>query len=230
MHLTADSRNATPQIRPGEKSALSARNFLDSVGITRSIAEYRRSQRIYTQGDPATTALYIQRGGVKLTVVNPVGKEAVVAVLGPGDYFGEGIMVGQSIRMGTATAIVATTVLAMKKSEMVRLLHTEQEFSDRFITYMLSRNIRSEEALIDQLFNSAEKRLARALLLLAGSGIQDRHEKLLPKLSQETLAEMIGTTRSRVNFFMKKFTKMGFIGYDGGLHINASLLNVVLHE
>jgi CRP/FNR family transcriptional regulator, cyclic AMP receptor protein len=229
MQLAVDSRNTTPKIRPREKSALHARSFLDSAGITRRIAEYRRSQRIYTQGDPATTVLYIQEGGVKLTIVNPVGKEAVVAVHGPGDFFGEGVMAGQFARTGTATAIIPTTILAIKKSEIVRLLHTKQEFSDRFITYMLSRTIRTEEDLIDQLFNSAEKRLARALLLLAGSGIQDRHEKMLPKLSQEALAEMIGTTRSRVNFFMKKFTKMGFIGYGDGLHINPSLRNFVLH-
>jgi CRP/FNR family transcriptional regulator, cyclic AMP receptor protein len=229
MQLAADSRNSTPKIKPREKSALQARSLLDSAGITRRIAEYRRSQRIYTQGDPATTVMCIQQGGVKLTVVNPVGKEAVVAVFGPGDFFGEGIMAGQSARMGTATAIIPTTILAIRKSEMVHLLHTEHEFSDCFITYMLSRTIRTEEALIDQLFNSAEKRLARALLLLAGSGIQDRHEKMFPKLSQEALAEMIGTTRSRVNFFMKKFSKMGFIGYGDGLHINPSLRNFVLH-
>jgi CRP/FNR family transcriptional regulator, cyclic AMP receptor protein len=229
MKLAVDSRNTNSKTRPREKNAFRARSFLDSAGITRRILEYRRSQRIYTQGDPAVTVHYIQQGGVKLSVVNPVGKEAVVAVFGPGDFFGEGGMAGQSVRIGTATAITLTTVLVIKKSEMIRVLHTEHEFSDSFISYMLSRNIRTEEDLIDQLFSSSEKRLARTLLLLAGSGIQDAREKMLPKLSQEMLAEMIGTTRSRVNFFMKQFTRKGLIGYDGGLHINPSLRNFVLH-
>jgi CRP-like cAMP-binding protein len=192
--------------------------------------KYLRSERIYSQGDPATTVLYIQRGGVKLSVVNPVGKDAVVAVLGPGDFFGEGSMAGQSVRVRTATAITPATILAIGKNEMIRVLHTEHEFSDRFISYMLSRNNRVEEDLIDQLFNSSEKRLARALLLLARYGMQEEPQKMLPKLSQEMLAEMIGSTRSRVNFFMAKFRRLGFIGYDGGLHINPSLLSVVLHE
>jgi CRP/FNR family transcriptional regulator, cyclic AMP receptor protein len=230
MKVAVDSRNTKSKVKTKDKNAFHAQAFFDSAGITRRILEYRRSQRIYSQGDPATTVLYIQRGGVKLSVVNPVGKEAIVAVLGPGDFFGEGGMAGQPVRMGTATAITPTTLFVIETNVMIRVLHTEHEFSDRFIWYMLSRIIRTEEDLIDQLFNSSEKRLARALLLLARSGIQDPPEKMLPKLSQEALAEMIGTTRSRVNFFMKHFTKMGFIGYDGGLHINPSLLNVFLHE
>ena len=208
-----------------------AQAFLDSAGVARRIVEYGRSQRFYSQGDPATTVMYVQKGGVKLSVVNEVGKEAVVAMLGPGDFFGEGGMAGQSVRMGAATAITPTTVLVIEKEEMIRVLHAEHAFSDRFLSYMLSRNIRIEQDLVDQLFNSSEKRLARTLLLLARYGKEDRPQKMLPKVSQETLAEMIGTTRSRVNFFMNKFRKLSFIKYNkGGLHINTSLLSVVLHE
>jgi CRP-like cAMP-binding protein len=230
MNGTANPRSNKPKIKPKGKNAFSAQAFLDSVGIPRRITKYRRSQRIHSQGDPATDVLYIREGGVKLSVVNPFGKEAVVAILGPGDFLGEGGMASQAVRISTATAITPTTLLVIEKNEMVRVLHTEHEFSDRFIAYMLSRNIRTEEALIDQLFNSSEKRLARALLLLTRYGSQDEPLKWLPKVSQEMLAEMIGTTRTRVSFFMTKFRKLGFIGYDGGLHINPSLLSVVLHE
>jgi len=192
--------------------------------------EYRKSQKIYSQGDPTDTVLYIQKGQIKLSVVNEVGKEAVVAMLGRGDFIGEGGLAGQAVRIGTATAITPTTILVIEKKEMIRMLHAEQAFSDRFIAYVLARNIRIEQDLIDQLFNSSEKRLARTLLLLARYGKEDQPQKMLPKVSQETLAEMIGTTRSRVNFFMNKFKKLGFIQYNGGLHINTSLLSVVLHE
>ena len=174
--------------------------------------------------------MYIQEGGVRLTVVNETGKEAVVAILGPGDFFGEGCLAGQSICMATASTISPTTVLVIEKNEMIRVLHEEHEFSDRFIAHMLARNIRAEEDLIDQLFNSSEKRLARTLLLLARYGGQGQPQKVLPNVSQGMLAEMIGTTRSRVNFFMNKFRKLGFIQYNGGLHVNNSLLSVVLHE
>lgn len=167
---------------------------------------------------------------MKLTVVNESGKEAVVAILKPGDFFGEGCLAGQSKYMATATTIAPTTVLVIEKDEMIRVLHKEHEFSDRFIAYILGRNIRVEEDLIDQLFNSSEKRLARTLLLLARYGAPGRPQKVLPKVSQETLAEMIGTTRSRVNFFMNKFRKLGFIEYNGETHINDSLLSVVLHD
>jgi CRP/FNR family transcriptional regulator, cyclic AMP receptor protein len=207
-----------------------AQAFLDSGGVARRVVEYGRSQKFYSQGDPATSVIYVQKGGVKLSVVNEVGKEAVVAILGPGDFFGEGGMAGQTVRMGTATAITPTTVLVIEKQEMIRVLHGEHEFSDRFVAHMLARNIRTEQDLIDQLFNSSEKRLARTLLLLARYGKEDQPQKMLPKISQEMLAEMIGTTRSRVNFFMNKFRKLGFIRYNGGLHINTSLLSVVLHE
>ena len=204
--------------------------FLDTAGVSRKIAEYRRKESIYAQGDAAESVMYVQKGGVKLSVVNGSGKEAVVAMFGPTDFFGEGCMAGQAIRMGTATAITPTTLLVIEKQELLRVLHAEQELSDHFIRYMLAHNIRVEEDLVDQLFNSSEKRLARTLLLLARYGKQDQPVRILPKVSQETLANMVGTTRSRVNFFMNKFRKLGFIKYNGGLQINTSLLSVVLHD
>lgn len=208
-----------------------AQSFLDSAGVARRIVVYRRSQKIYSQGDPATSVMYVQKGGVKLSVVNDVGKEAVVALLGPADFFGEGSMAGQSVRMGMATAITPTTVLVIEKNEMIRVLHTEHAFSDRFVSYILSRNIRIEEDLIDHLFNSSEKRLARTLLLLARYGKEPERQEMLPKVSQEMLAEIVGTTRPRINYFMNKFRNLGFIQYDkGGLHIHSSLLSVVLHD
>jgi CRP/FNR family transcriptional regulator, cyclic AMP receptor protein len=207
-----------------------AQAFLDSAGVARKVAEFKKKEAIFSQGDPAKNVLYIRKGAVRLSVVNETGKEAVVAVLGPGDFFGEGCLAGQTIRIGSATAIATTTALEIEKKEMIRVLHVEHAFSDRFIAYMLSRNIRVEEDLVDQLFNSSEKRLARTLLLLARYGKEDKPQKVLPKISQEMLAEMVGTTRSRVNFFMNKFRKLGFIKYNGGLHIDTSLLSVVLHE
>ena len=192
--------------------------------------EFGRKETIYSQGDLSKNVLYIQKGGVRLSVVNETGKQAVVAVLGPGDFFGEGCLAGQPRRIGTATAIAATTTLVIDKTEMIRVLHVEHEFSDRFISFMLARNIRIEEDLVDQLFNSSEKRLARTLLLLARYGKEDKPQRVLPKISQEMLAEMVGTTRSRVNFFMNKFKKLGFIKYNGGLQINNSLLSIVLHD
>jgi CRP/FNR family transcriptional regulator, cyclic AMP receptor protein len=230
MSRIAKSSKAKSRIKLKEKHVFDAQAFLDSAGVARKVAEYRRSQKIYSQGDPATSVIYIQKGGVKLSVVNEAGKEAVVAILGPGDFFGEGCLAGQSVCMGTAMAITPTTALTIGKNEMVRVLHEEHELSDRFISYMLGRNIRIEEDLVDQLFNSSEKRLARTLLLLARYGKQGQPEKMIPKVSQEMLAEMIGTTRSRVNFFMNKFRKMGFIHYNGGLQVHNSLLSVVLHE
>jgi CRP/FNR family cyclic AMP-dependent transcriptional regulator len=212
------------------KAQFNTQEFLDSAGVARKVAEYKRKETIFSQGDPCRNVFYIQKGGVRLSVVNESGKEAVVAVLGPGDFFGEGCLAGQPIRIGTATSIAPTTALIIEKSEMVRVLHSEHEFSDRFITFMLARNIRIEEDLVDQLFNSSEKRLARTLLLLARYGKEDKLQRVLPKVSQEMLAEMVGTTRSRVNFFMNKFRKLGFIKYNGGLQIDNSLLSVVLHE
>jgi len=212
------------------KKAFDAPQFLDSAGVARKVAEFRTKETIFSQGDPCRNVFYIQKGGVRLSVVNEMGKEAVVAVLGPGDFFGEGCLAGQPIRIGTATAIAPTTALIIEKSEMVRVLHSEHEFSDRFISFMLARNVRIEEDLVDQLFNSSEKRLARTLLLLARYGKEDKLQRVLPKVSQEMLAEMVGTTRSRVNFFMNKFRKLGFIKYNGGLQVDTSLLSVVLHD
>jgi len=204
--------------------------FLDSAGLGRKVTKFRGKETVFAQGDPAKNAMYIQEGGAKLTVVNESGKEAVVGILGPGDFLGEGCLAGQSNYLVTATTISPTSVLVIERDEMIRALHEEHEFSDRFIAYMLARNIRVEEDLIDQLFNSSEKRLARTLLLLARYGRPGHPHKVLPKVSQEMLAEMIGTTRSRVNFFMNKFRKLGFIQYDGEIRVNDSLLSVVLHD
>ena len=210
--------------------AFDAETFLASAGAARKVVEYQGKATIFAQGDSSKHVMYIQKGSVKLTVINEVGKEAVVAMLGPGDFFGEGCLAAQKICIATATATMPTVVLAIERDEMNRVLHTQHAFSDRFIKHMLSRNIRVEEDLVDQLFNSTEKRLARTLLLLARYGKKEEPQKVLAKISQETLAEMIGTTRSRVNLFMNKFKKLGFIHNDGGLHINSSLLSVVLHE
>jgi CRP/FNR family cyclic AMP-dependent transcriptional regulator len=230
MREIAKSSSTKSKRKSTQKLAFDAQAFLDSSGVSRRIKELKKAEAIYAQGDAAESVLYLQSGGVKLTVLNEVGKEAVVAILGPGDFFGEGSLAGQPIRMGTATAITPAAVLVIKKSEMFKVLHAEHGLSDLFIKFMLARNIRIEADLVDQLFNSSEKRLARTLLLLARYGKQDQPHGVLPKMSQETLAEMIGTTRSRVNFFMNKFRKLGFIKYNGGLQINTSLLSVVLHE
>ncbi len=221
------SNGMKPERHP---AALTHKTFLIQPVCRERLWTFGKRQTIYSQGDASKNVLYIQQGGVKLCVVNETGKEAVVAMLGPGDFFGEGCLAGQPKRMGSAIAITATTALVIDKNEMIRVLHAEHEFSDRFIAYMLSRNIRIEEDLVDQLFNSTEKRLARTLLLLARYGKDDSPQRVLPKISQETLAETIGTTRSRVNLFMNKFKKLGFIKYNGGLQINSSLLSVVLHE
>jgi CRP-like cAMP-binding protein len=205
------------------------RKFLESAGIKRKIAKYSRSAVVFAQGEPATDVFYVQLGSIKLSVLSRTGKEAVVAVLGPGDFFGEGCLAGQPRRMATASALGASTVLVIEKPQMLDLLHSEPTLADRFLLHMLARNIRIEEDLIDQLFNSSEKRLARALLLLARYGKPDQ-PLTLPKLSQETLAEMVGTTRSRVNFFMNKFRELGFIEYNGEIKVNSSLLTVVLHD
>lgn len=204
--------------------------FLKSAGVATTIAQYARSQKIYAQGDPAKSVMYIQEGGVKLSVVSAVGKQAIVALLGPGDFFGEGCLAGLPFRMGTATAITPTTASLIEKKEMIRVLHKEHKLSDRFIAYLLTRNIRVEQDLVDQLFNSTEKRLARALLLVARYGKEDQPQKTLPKVSHETLAEMVGTTRPRVSVLMNKFRKLGFIDYNGGLQVHDSLLSVILHE
>ena len=203
---------------------------LDWTGVRTERLEYGPAAMIFAQGDPATSVLYVETGAVRLSVLSHAGKEAVVAVLDGGYFFGEGCLAGQSRRMATATAMVPSTILAVEKPEMVRQLHSRPAFADRFLTHMLTRNIRIEEDLIDQLFNSSEKRLARTLLLLARYGEREATHLELPRVSQELLAEMVGTTRSRVNFFMNKFRKLGFIEYNGGLKIHDSLLSVVLHD
>jgi CRP/FNR family cyclic AMP-dependent transcriptional regulator len=204
--------------------------YLQTAGVARKIENYRKGQTIFTQGEPCHSVMYIQRGGVKLAITSHEGKEAVIALLNPGEFFGEGCIAGQPMRSSTAVATDSTDVLVIGKQEMIRVLHEEHEFSDRFVSYMLRRNVRVEEDLADQLFNSSEKRLARALLLVARYGKEEQPEKVVAKISQETLAEMIGTTRSRVSFFMNRFRKLGYIKYNGGLSINSSLLRVVLHD
>jgi CRP/FNR family transcriptional regulator, cyclic AMP receptor protein len=230
LKKTTISRPSLATIATKKAPAFDVQAFLDSAGVARTIVEFRRKETVFSQGDTSSSVMYIQKGGVKLSVVSASGKEAVVAILGPGDFLGEGGLAGQPLRMATAKAVTPTSVLAIETKEMVRVLHAENALSDRFIAYMLQRNIRTEEDLIDQLFNSSEKRLARTLLLLARYGKETKSQRVIPKISQETLAEMVGTTRSRVNFFMNRFRKMGFIKYNGTLEINDALLSVVLHD
>jgi CRP/FNR family cyclic AMP-dependent transcriptional regulator len=207
-----------------------AEAFLRCAGAGKTVATYRPTDVIFSQGDASDSVMYIQQGGVKLSVLSRGGKEAVLAMLGAGDFFGERALAGHPVRLETATAVAATKVLIIPKQQMIRLLHDQHALSDRFIAHMLARNVRIEEDLIDQLFNSSEKRLARTLLLLARYGKPDQTHRVLPRISQETLAEMVGTTRSRVNFFMNKFRKLGFIEYNGGLKVNHSLLTVIVHD
>ena len=202
---------------------------MTSSGAAGRVATYSKGKVIYSQGQPSDAVMYIQKGGIKITVLSRTGKEAVVAMLGPGDFFGEGAMTGQSIRIGTATATMPTTVLIIEKGVMLGLLREQPTFSERFLAYLLARNLRIEADLVDHLFNSSEKRLARTLLLLARYG-QANPQRTLPKISQETLAEMIGVTRTRVNFFMTKFRRLGFIEYNGRLKVNTSLLSILLHD
>jgi CRP/FNR family transcriptional regulator, cyclic AMP receptor protein len=203
--------------------------FLESAGVARTVRKYERSAVIFSQGDAATDVFYIQNGSVKMSVLSRTGKEAVVAVLGQGDFFGEGCLAGQPRRIATASAMSTSTVLVVEKPQMLEMLHTQTTLAERFLAHMLARNIRVEEDLVDQLFNSSEKRLARVLLLLARYGKADQPLRI-PKMSQETLAEIVGTTRSRVNFFMNKFRDLGFIEYNGDIKVNSSLLTVVLHD
>jgi CRP-like cAMP-binding protein len=209
-----------------------AQSYLESAGLGKQVASYARKAIVFSQGDPCDSVLYLRTGAIQLSVLSHAGKEAVIAALGPGDFLGEGALSGQPLRLETATATMASTALVVPKRQMIRLLHSQHAFADRFIAHMLVRNARLEADLVDQLFNSSEKRLARTLLLLARYGQEGDTKPLgkLPKISQETLAEMVGTTRSRVNFFMNKFKKLGFIEYNGGLKINASLLAVVVHD
>jgi CRP-like cAMP-binding protein len=206
------------------------KTFLAKVGKGRTLADYKKNQKVFSQGDLADAIFYIQTGKLKLTVVSQQGKEAVVAILGAGDFFGEGCLAGQAMRMSSAATMTECSIMRLEKSSVVRLIHDEPSFSELFLRYLLSRNIRIEEDLVDQLFNSSEKRLARVLLLMANFGKEDKPEPVIPKISQETLAEIVGTTRSRVSFFMNRFRKLGFIEYNGGLHVHSSLLNIVLHD
>jgi len=204
--------------------------YLVKVQGGETVKEYRKKQTIFVQGSPADAVFYIEKGKVKLTVLSARGKEAVVAILGSGDFFGEGGLAGQPLRMATATSMTECSILRVNKETMIQTLHDEHAFSELFMSYLLSRNTRIEEDLVDQLFNSSEKRLARILLLLTRFGKEGQHELVVPRVSQETLAEMVGTTRSRVSFFMNKFRKLGLIDYNGGLHVHSSLLSIVLHD
>jgi len=214
-----------------KKRPFDTQDFLESPGLGKRVLTYARGNVIFSQGDPCSGVLYVQDGGIRLSVLSQGGKEAIVATLGQGDFLGEGSLAGQPVRLETATATMVTSILLLPRRQMIRLLHSEPAFSDRFIEHMVIRNARLEADLVDQLFNSSEKRLARTLLLLARYGNGDKPQRVLPAVSQEALAEMIGTTRSRVNFFLNSFRKRGFIEYDGaGLTINPSLLSVVVHE
>jgi CRP/FNR family transcriptional regulator, cyclic AMP receptor protein len=217
-------------VAPKRVRQFDVRSFLESGGVENETITFPSNAVIYRQGDPAAAVMYLRKGRVKLSVVSGGGKEAVLGVLERGDFFGEGCLAGQSVRMGSVTAMIATTVLVIRKERMSQLLQEQPAFSNLFIAYMLSRNIRIEEDLVDQLFNSSEKRLARILLLLARYGKQETAYRVIPKVSQEVLAEMVGTTRSRVNFFMNKFRKLGFIEYNGDLKIHDSIMSVVLHD
>ena len=219
----------TAAAAPKNRRTFDVETFLESAGPARKVSRYRAGQPVFSQGDPANDIRYLQKGAIKLSVLSQIGKEAVIAMLGPGDFFGEGALAGQPLRIGTATAMTTCSVLVIDKDAVIRLLREEPTFSNRFLSYMLTRNIRIEADLVDQLFNSSEKRLARTLLLMARYGDSNPH-RVLPKISQETLAEIIGSTRTRVNYFMNKFRKLGFIEYNGGLKVNSSLLTVVLHD
>jgi CRP/FNR family cyclic AMP-dependent transcriptional regulator len=215
--------------KPKSRGSFDAQAYLDSTGPARTVVKYRQGDVVFAQGDSADDVRYLQKGVIKVSVISRIGKEAVVAMLVPGDFFGEGALAGGLVRIETATAMAPSSVLIIEKQAMVDLLHNEPRFADRFLSHMLTRNIRIEADLVDQLFNSSEKRLARTLLLLARYG-QSNPQRTLPKISQETLAEMIGATRSRVNFFMNKFRKLGLIEYNGTLKVNSSLLTIVLHD
>ena len=217
-------------MRKRVKASFNPKLFLAKVGEGKTISKYQKDQIVFSQGQVADAVFYIQKGKIKLTVLSEHGKEAVVAMLGPGDFFGEGCLNGHALRIATTRAMDECTITRLEKAAMIAAIHKEPNFSELFMAYLLSRNSRIEEDLIDQLFNSSEKRLARLLLLLANFGKEGRPEPIMGTFSQETLAEMIGTTRSRVSFFMNKFRKMGFIEYNGGLHVHSSLLNIVLHD
>ena len=216
--------------RSAAKWSFDVGQYLTTSGVKKTLVSYRKAQTIFSQGEKCGSVFYLKTGGVKITVISSTGKEAVVALLRPGDFFGEGCIAGQPLRVSTATAMESSSALKIEKKEMIRVIHEEHEFSDRFVAHMLKRNVRIEEDLVDQLFNSSEKRLARALLLVARYGNNQEPQKVVAKISQETLAEMVGTTRSRVSYFMNKFRKLGFIKYNGGMQVHDSLLRVILHD
>ena len=222
----------TPLVAAKKLSKFDPKAFLSTIDGGRKIAAFAKKQTIFVQGDSSGAVFYIQKGKVKLTVVSKIGKEATIGILNEGDFFGEGCLTGQALRMCSATAMADCSVMQIDKKSMMEVLHREHAFSDMFVAFLLARNIRYEEDLVDQLFNSSEKRLARILLLLAHFGKEGKPESVVPKISQEMLAEMIGTTRSRVSFFMNRFRKLGFIDYDAGsgLQVHSSLLHVVLHD
>jgi len=227
------SRRRLPTQRrvPKQTRVFDPRAFLTNTGVGRTVHSYSPKQAVFSQGERAEAVFYIQEGRVRLTVISKQGKEATIALLGPGDFLGEGCLASdQPVRLATATAITDSSILRIEKKRMLRTLHEEHELSDLFVAYVVERHNRTQADLVDQLFNSSEKRLARALLILSRFGKEDTPETVFPNVSQETLAEMVGTTRSRVNFFMNKFRKLGFIKYNGGLHVHSSLLSVVLHE
>jgi CRP/FNR family cyclic AMP-dependent transcriptional regulator len=224
-HGTPNGRMA-PKLKP----IFDPKTLLAKVGRAETHADFKKNQKVFSQGDPAGAIFYVQQGRVKLTVVSKEGKEAAIAILGPGAFFGEGCMAGQLLRMATATTMSECSIIRLEKAGVVRALHEDSAFSELFLHHLLTRNIRIEEDLVDQLFNSSEKRLARVLLLLANFGQEGTPELVVPKITHETLAEIVGTTRSRISFFMNKFRKLGFIEYNGRLEVHSSLLNVVLHD
>jgi CRP/FNR family cyclic AMP-dependent transcriptional regulator len=231
MMLASQTRGQECRVMaPKRRPSFDPKSFLAKVGEGRSIERYGSGQTVFSQGDPSDAVFYIQKGKAKVTVVSEQGKEAVVAILGPNEFFGEGCLAGQAQRIATTATMTESVIMRLEKAAVVNVIHREPAFSEMFIAHLLGRTIRVEADLVDQLFNSSEKRLARLLLLLANFGKEGKPEPIIAKISQETLAEMIGTTRSRVSFFMNKFRKLGLIDYNGGIHVHSSLLNVVLHE
>jgi CRP/FNR family cyclic AMP-dependent transcriptional regulator len=217
-------------VAKAKKIPFNVQVFLNTIDGGRTVATYRKDEKVFSQGDPADSVFFVQKGKVKVYVISEQGKEAIVALQGSGDFFGEGCLTGQPLRLATVSAVTDTVVLRLEKAAMSRVLRDEPKFSQVFLSFLLARNARVEEDLVDQLFNSSEKRLARLLLLMANFGKEGKPEPVIPKISQETLAEMVGTTRSRVSTFMNKFRKLGFIQYNGDLEVHNSLLNVVLHD
>ena len=224
------SKPGSISIKRKKKTAFDPQDFLAKITEGHTVSDYRKGEIVYTQGQPADSVFYMHKGKAKITVLSEQGKEAVVALLGAGDFFGEGCLAGQSRRMATASALTDCTIARIAKADVVRVIHEQPAFSELFISHLLARNIRVEEDLVDQLFNSSEKRLARVLLLLANFGKENKPEPMIAKISQETRAEMIGTTRSRVSFFMNKFRQLGFITYNGRIEVHSSLMNVFLHD